>query len=27
VFLVAPRLNIEGIQDKGQASRVDFALK
>jgi hypothetical protein len=26
VFLVAPRLNAEGLKDKGKATRVDFAL-
>jgi hypothetical protein len=27
MFIVAPKLNAEGIQDKGQATRVDFSLK
>jgi len=26
VFLVAPRLNAEGVKDKGKPTRVDFAL-
>jgi hypothetical protein len=27
VFIVAPKLNAEGIKDKGAATRVDFGLK
>jgi hypothetical protein len=27
LFLVEPRLNAEGIQDKGARTRVDFSLK
>ena len=27
VFIVAPKLTAEGIQDKGAATRVDFALR
>jgi hypothetical protein len=27
VFLIAPRLNAEGLKDKGKATRVDFALR
>jgi hypothetical protein len=27
VFLVAPKLTPEGIQDKGKPTRVDFSLK
>ena len=26
VFLVAPKLDAQGIKDKGRAGRVDFAL-
>ena len=27
VFIVAPKMNAEGIKDKGRQTRVDFALK
>ena len=27
LFVVAPKLNAEGIKDKGKTTRVDFALK
>jgi hypothetical protein len=27
MFLVAPKLNTDGIQDKGRPTRVDFSLK
>jgi hypothetical protein len=27
LFVVAPKLNADGIKDKGATTRVDFALK
>jgi hypothetical protein len=27
VFIVAPKLNADGIKDKGATTRVDFGLK
>jgi hypothetical protein len=27
LFVVAPKLDAEGIKDKGKTTRVDFALK